>query len=103
MKPVKKGTSSSFDQIWKKVQTERLLKKSKKSNDEAMQEPEVNHFGNEMLSEKYKPKHFYELIGDHKNNTDIISWMKAHKSKDYEGKENFYFDDSKSKVRQMKF
>ena len=91
--------NSSFEKIWRIVQTERLVGKKGESNlKKPIKKKNMLSDENQMLSEKYKPKHYFELIGDHKVNIDIISWLKAHKEKEFKTNPYFYFDEEMKKV-----
>ena len=90
----------SFDKIWRTVQTERLIGKNQNTPNFILKK-KTKHLSNEnqMLSEKYKPKHYFELIGNHKMNRNIISWMKAHQNKNFKANPFYYFDEQQTKVR----
>lgn len=89
---------SQFETIWQRVQTERLAPQKPKPRKPRKSQDWSTALDNQMLSEKYKPKHFYELVGEHRMNTEIISWLKAHRRPGLEVRPDFYFDESRKQV-----
>lgn len=98
-------TNSSFNKIWRKVQQERLLGDTSSTPEpfDKRKKASRHFFEDEMLSEKYKPKNFFDLVGEHRINTDILSWLKAHGNNQFEANPYFYFDEACTRVFSLSY
>lgn len=94
--------NQEFEIAWKNIVSEEKNKKDFQTENQKIEsiieERNERRFQNEMLSEKYKPTHFYELVGNHQMNLDIISWLKLHKEKNLPVNPSYFFPGNKKRV-----
>ena len=98
----KASRNQEFETAWKKIVTEVAknpeIENQRNLNQTITEETSNEGLKNQMLSEKYQPTHFYELVGNHQVNLDIISWLRLHKEKNLPVHQSFFFPGQDQRV-----